>query len=219
MTEKRKTGRPTKTPGQKNTDEKIIDAAIDLFAQKGYNNVSVRNIAAAVGIKESSIYKHYTSKEQILQKIIQYPLAKIYTIAERNATTEQLIAKLGLEGFISESGVVFTNWMADSTTIKVLRIFYIELYHNDQIMQSYVDLITAGEVFWVSVFGMMMKQGLIKPSDPHVLASEFLAVFWNAFTDYFLVQYGRSSVSFMDLYSDSFARHIEHFIETVGETK
>jgi len=219
MTEKRKTGRPPKTPGQKNTDEKIIDAAIDLFAQKGYDNVSVRNIAAAVGIKESSIYKHYTSKEQILQKIIQYPLAKIYTIAERDATTEQLIAKMGLEGFISESGTVFTSWMTDPTTIKILRIFYIELYHNDQIMQSYVDLINAGEVFWTSVFGMMMKQGLIKPADPQVLASEFLAVFWNAFTDYFLVQYGRTSGSFMDRYSDSFARHTEHFINTAGETK
>jgi AcrR family transcriptional regulator len=219
MTQKRKTGRPTKTPGQKTTQEKIIDAAIDLFAQKGYNNISIRNIAAAVGIKESSIYKHYTSKDQILQKIIQYPLAKIYTIAERDDTTEQLITKMGVDGFLSESGTVFTNWITDPTTVKVLRIFYIELYHNDQILQSYVNLVTQGEMFWASVFNTMMKQGLIKPADPQMLASEFLAVFWNAFTDYFLVQYGRTSGSFMDLHSASLARHTEYFLKTVGESK
>ena len=74
--QKRKTGRPTKIPGQKDTAQRIFDEAIDLFAQKGYDNVSIRDIALAVGIKESSIYKHYTNKEAILQKIIQYPLEK-----------------------------------------------------------------------------------------------------------------------------------------------
>jgi AcrR family transcriptional regulator len=219
LTQKRKTGRPTKTPGQKTTPEKIIDAAIDLFAQKGYNNISIRNIAAAVGIKESSIYKHYASKNQILQKILQYPLTRIYTIAERDDTTEQLITKMGVDGFLSESGTVFTNWITDPTTVKVLRIFYIELYHNDQIMQSYVNLVNQGEMFWASVFNKMMKQGLIKPADPQMLASEFLAVFWTAFTDYFLVQYGRTSGSFMDLHSASLARHTEYFLKTVGESK
>jgi AcrR family transcriptional regulator len=219
MTQKRKTGRPTKTPGQKTTQEKIIDAAIDLFAQKGYNNISIRNIAAAVGIKESSIYKHYASKNQILQKILQYPLTRIYTIAERDDTTEQLITKMGVDGFLSESGTVFTNWITDPTTVKVLRIFYIELYHNDQIMQSYVNLVNQGEMFWASVFNTMMKQGLIKPADPQMLASEFLAVFWNAFTDYFLVQYGRTSGSFMDLHSASLASHTKYFLKTIGESK
>jgi AcrR family transcriptional regulator len=220
MTEKRrKTGRPTKIPGQKDTAEKIFDASIDLFAQRGYDKVSVRDIAAVVGIKESSIYKHYTSKEAILQKIIQYPLAKMYTIAARDDTTEQLITKMGLEGFISETGTVFANWMTDPKTIKILRIVYIELYHNDQIMQSYAELIDAGETFWTTTLSIMMKQGLIKASDPKLLATEFLAFFWNLFTEYFLVQYGRTSSSFMELYSDSLTRHIAYFMKTVGESK
>ncbi len=219
MTEKRKTGRPTKIPGQKETAERIFDAAIDLFAQRGYDNVSIRDIAAEVGIKESSIYKHYTSKEQILQKIIKYPLAKIYTIAQRDDTTEQLIAKMGLEGFISETGAVFASWMTDPNTEKILRIFYIEVYHNDEIMQSYTDLISAGETFWALVFSIMIKQGLIKPQDPQVLSSEFLAFFWNTFTNYFLIQYGRTSCSYIQLYLDSINRHVAHFMKAVGVSK
>ncbi len=219
MAQNKKTGRPTKIPGQKGTAEKIFDAAIDLFAQRGYVNVTIRDIASTVGIKESSIYKHYTSKEQILQKIIQYPLAKIYALAARDDTTEQLIAKLGIDGFIADSGNVFLSWMADANTLKILRIFYIELYHNNEIMESFVNLISAGETFWASVFSMMIKQGFVKPQDPQVLASEFLAFFWKTFTDYFLIQYGRTSCSFVELYTDSFERHVAFFMKTLGESK
>jgi AcrR family transcriptional regulator len=219
MAQKRKTGRPTKIPGQKATAEKIFDAAIDLFSQRGYDAVSIRDIAATVGIKESSIYKHYTSKDQILQKIVQYPLAKIYTIATRDETTEQLIANMGTEGFLNDCGMVFTGWLSDPSTVKILRIFYIELYHNNEIKKAYTDLINAGENFWTLVFSIMIKQGLIKPFDPALLSSEFLAYIWNAFTNYFLVQYGMISASFVELYSDSLTRHIAYFMKTMGESK
>ncbi len=213
--QKRKTGRPTKTPGQKETSEKIIQEAINLIAQNGYDNVTIRNIAAAVGIKESSIYKHYPSKEAILQKIIQYPLAKVYQIAARNDTTEQIITKLGVEGFMSDSGSVLTNWLSDPNTIKILRIFYIELYHNEQIKRSFNELITAGQSFWTMVFSIMIRKGFIKSTDPDVLAQEFLSFFWNTFTDYFLVRYGSTTESFTALYNDSFERHVSFFLKAV----
>ncbi len=213
MAVKRKTGRPPKIPGQIDTAEKIFDTAIELFAQRGYDSVSIRDIAKAVGIKESSIYKHYTNKEAILQKIIKYPLTKIYTIAEREETTEQLIAKEGVDGFLADCGNVFASWLTDPKTVKILRIFYIELYHNDQIKQSYLELLGAGETFWAEVMSIMMKQELIKSADPKVLSSMFLAFFWNAFADYFLVQYGRTSKSFVELYWEDLSRHIGYFVK------
>lgn len=219
MAVKRKTGRPPKIAGQQNTAEKIFDASIDLFAKSGYDNVSIRDIARTVGIKESSIYKHYTNKEEIFQKIIKYPLSKIYTIAQRDDTTEQLIAKEGVDGFLADCGNVFASWMSDEKTVKILRIFYIELYHNDQIAQSYRELINAGDTFWASVMAMMMNQGLIKQADPKVVSSIFMAFFWNAFTDYFLLQYGRTSKSFVELYWTDLSRHIEYFIAANKVTK
>jgi AcrR family transcriptional regulator len=217
MAQKRKTGRPTKTPGEKLTGDKIFDAAIDLFSQRGYNDVSIRDIAAAVGIKESSIYKHYSGKEEILQKITTYPLAQAIALGTRNDTTEQLVAKYGVQGFIGDAGNVFTTWMSDPTTLKVLRIFYIEMYHNEQIKKSFTDLIGAGEGLFTVAFGAMVKHKLIKPADPAVLSSEFLAFFWKTFAEYFLAWSGATSSTFNELYGAAIERHVAFFMNVLGE--
>jgi len=56
----------------KPTKERIFDVSLDLFSEKGYDGVSVREIAREVGIRESSIYNHYKNKEAILDAIIDY---------------------------------------------------------------------------------------------------------------------------------------------------
>ena len=52
------------------TKEKIIFESLRLFSQKGYDGVSMREIAAAVGIKGASIYNHFKGKEEILDVLI-----------------------------------------------------------------------------------------------------------------------------------------------------
>jgi len=54
------------------TKEKIMNAAINLFSDKGYSKISVRDIATAVGIKPASLYSHFTSKEDILHSLYDY---------------------------------------------------------------------------------------------------------------------------------------------------
>ena len=44
------------------TKEKILDAALTLFAENGYDGTSVEQIARFVGIKAPSLYKHYKGK-------------------------------------------------------------------------------------------------------------------------------------------------------------
>ena len=52
------------------TKERILDAALTLFAENGYNGTSVEQIAGIVGIKAPSLYKHYKGKEDILNALI-----------------------------------------------------------------------------------------------------------------------------------------------------
>ena len=52
------------------TKEAILHKSLYHFSQKGYSATSIREIATAVGIKESSIYAHFSSKEDIFRSVI-----------------------------------------------------------------------------------------------------------------------------------------------------
>ena len=50
----------------------LFNISVDLFAEQGYNNVTVRDIVRTAGIKAASIYYHFESKEKILEKIYEF---------------------------------------------------------------------------------------------------------------------------------------------------
>jgi len=52
------------------TKEKIFNAAVEFFSQRGYLAVSMREIAAAVGVTEGAIYRHFENKQAILDEIL-----------------------------------------------------------------------------------------------------------------------------------------------------
>ncbi len=54
------------------TKDLIFKSAVKLFSEKGYHATSIREIAKSVGIKESSIYNHYSGKNKILEAIMHY---------------------------------------------------------------------------------------------------------------------------------------------------
>lgn len=53
------------------TERRILDAATVLFYEKGYHASTMREVAAAVGIKAGSLYNHYASKEELLFRIAE----------------------------------------------------------------------------------------------------------------------------------------------------
>jgi AcrR family transcriptional regulator len=66
-------GRPRKQqpsrPGATARDE-ILDAAAELFTTQGYATTSTRSIAEAVGIRQSSLYHHFKTKDDILEVLL-----------------------------------------------------------------------------------------------------------------------------------------------------
>ena len=52
------------------TKDKILKEAFYLFSERGFHAVSVRDIARAVGIKESSLYNHFKNKQDIFDRIV-----------------------------------------------------------------------------------------------------------------------------------------------------
>ena len=81
------------------TKKIILNSAIELFYKKGYDQVSIRTIADSVGIKGSSIYNHFKSKEDILIEMVNYH--KEYVSNNYKGT----LAGVDIESITSESKV------------------------------------------------------------------------------------------------------------------
>ena len=53
------------------TRQRILDVSLDLFAQRGYAAVSIRDICAQVQVREGTIYYHFPNKRAIAQEILR----------------------------------------------------------------------------------------------------------------------------------------------------
>ena len=53
------------------TKERIMETALELFAEKGYLGPSMNDIAKKLGFTKAALYKHKTSKQEILKRILK----------------------------------------------------------------------------------------------------------------------------------------------------
>lgn len=63
---------------RKTTKQDIIDISIQLFGQKGVENVSMNDIASACDIRKASLYAHYKSREDIINACYKHSLQIYY---------------------------------------------------------------------------------------------------------------------------------------------
>lgn len=56
---------------EKNTKERILEEALKLFSQSGYMGTSMNDIAVELGVTKAALYKHYKSKQEILESIVE----------------------------------------------------------------------------------------------------------------------------------------------------
>ncbi len=88
----RRVGRPRSAPSQQvglSGREQILDAAGRMFSEQGYGAASTRKIATAVGVKQASLYYHFTSKEDILAGLLAGTIQPSLEFADRLATTHE----------------------------------------------------------------------------------------------------------------------------------
>lgn len=184
---KPKTGRPVKVPGEKGTKEKIFDAAVDLFAEKGYDGVSIRDIGRAIGITEGAVYKHYSSKEEILESIFSYVEGHIYPQAPEGSM-DALIDSLSFREILESMPRAMA---ADPRLTKITRIMIIEMYHNEKI-RNYVrrELFDRPAEETGILFRKLLEKGKLRPCDPETMATMFISylVYW--YFETFIFGYG-----------------------------
>ncbi len=72
------------------TAERILDAAEDLFAEKGYSATSLSDVADRVGIRSPSLYNHFRNKEALYLAVLERLLAEFSRPLQEMARSPQL---------------------------------------------------------------------------------------------------------------------------------
>ncbi|MDG2303126.1 MAG: helix-turn-helix domain containing protein [Candidatus Binatia bacterium] len=70
---------------ESSTATRILDVAEQLFAERGFAAVSVREIAGRVSLNQASIYNHFSSKQALYEAVLERGFAPIRLLLERGA--------------------------------------------------------------------------------------------------------------------------------------
>lgn len=156
------------------TRDRILDSALTLFSEKGYDGVGVDLIAENAGIKGPSLYRHFKGKEDIFNCLIE----KVAEYYELNFGSESHPGKIpeSMEELIvlSLRRIHFT--MHDEILQKTRRILAMEQFRNAWIAQLASKYHMDGvQKMYQKIFERMMEANILKADDAELLAVEFAA--------------------------------------------
>ena len=164
--------RPIKVEGR-DTRRDILTAALDLFAQDGFFGTSMRQIARAVGVRESALYHHFASKDAILVALVQeLGPGRASELAEIDLD-EALRA--GGEAFLKEvTGRIVEIW----STPEEQKFARLMLAEGPRLGAGGVlhplTVIGRAQKLLSQLFAELMRRGVVKKLEPDVVALEFI---------------------------------------------
>ncbi len=156
------------------TKERILEAALTLFAENGYNGTSVEQIARAVGIKAPSLYKHYKSKEDILNALIDSAEVRY----DEMFGSERNIGKIpeSRDEFIRMTMGRISFTMRDPIIRKTRMFLVQEQFRNERTSEvTTMHQLDGIQGMFAKILEGMMEKGLVKKDDPQLLSAELTA--------------------------------------------
>ena len=158
----------------KDTKERILGAALDMFSRNGYTGTNIRELAASLGIVKSGLYKHFESKEEIWNTLLD---AMIAYYGERFGSREHLpCAPDSLEGLVALTMQMTDLTIHDEKIIKTRKLLTIEQFRDERARDlATKHFLTGLRDMFTPVFQSMMDKGLIRKDDPAMLAFAYTA--------------------------------------------
>lgn len=164
------------------TKERIVEEALTLFSTKGFKGTSVKNIAEAVGIKDASLYKHFKSKQEILDTIVATMKLHIGEMSQHMGLpndedmkkTSLVYASYNEDMLVELSKNIFLFYLKDSFISRFWRMGNIEQYQNAAIYKMFRQLFLEDSItYQTMLFAQMIKDGAFTGKDASVMAMNF----------------------------------------------
>lgn len=162
------------------TKERITEAALELFSQHGYDGVSVRDIARAVGIRESSLYNHFENKRAIFDGIVDFCVQQSERYFRQSALPfaegddASIYQGIGLDRLQELIERTFRFFFDDPWNARFRRLLLLSQYTDprcrDIYRQLYRDKCVQVQAY---IFAALMDAGELRREDPMAVAAEF----------------------------------------------
>ena len=167
----------------KSTRQRVIDEALTLFSVRGYERVTVAEIAEAVGIKAPSLYNHFKSKQDIFNAILDEMKASYDRQAAamqmdgRDAEKDQpLYTGVSEDAIVERSMQLLLYFLHDDSERKFRKMLIVEQYGNKDLAavyaKQYVDFPLS---YQSALFGLMVSMGVAIPENPQIMALQYYA--------------------------------------------
>ena len=196
--------RPQNASGER-TRQAILDAALTLFADRGFFGTSIRDIAGAVGITESAIYNYFPGKTELFEALFtaeQQPVMQRLSALKKEPIHDA-------RATLTSLAIWIVNQFAEPQQQELFRIFLsdgVRLAKDGQI-----HLLSRVSIRYTTLEDLMrrlVRGGALRRADPEQLASEFIGplLLWR------LLQVLGSDFAIVRNPEAFARRHVEHFL-------
>ncbi|MEQ8973994.1 MAG: helix-turn-helix domain-containing protein [Coleofasciculus sp. C1-SOL-03] len=168
------------------TKQRILDAAQRLFASRGYNGTTTRDLAAKAGVAEGTLFRHFESKKAILVEVATQGWVELLT----DLLTE--LSEMGSYKAVAQ--VMRRRMMRMHENADMMRVCFMEAqFHPDLRDRIQSEVIAKMSDVAEAFFETAMERGIYRRTNPKVVARVFLGMFAVAgFSDETIMEPGAS---------------------------
>ncbi len=168
---------------QEDTKQVILEKALELFSAKGYDSVSMGEIAKAVGMKAPSLYNHYSGKQAIFDAIVESTVMQYekYTDAIHVHVQEAekdfaVFSEMEEDVLVQKVCKIFLYSLHDKAISRFRRMMTLEQFRSPALSAlysaRYVDRLTD---YHVRIFESLIARGEIRQENPRTLVMMYVA--------------------------------------------
>lgn len=159
---------PEARPGQ------ILDAALEVFAMKGFRNATMEEIARSAGITKGTIYLYFASKEDVFLSMLRLEFDKAITLLPRMA----LDPGQDLEGYTARLGKELLDMLMAPRITKVVPLVIAELNHLPSLRKFYQEeVVPKANIQLAKLLTTGMEMGFIRRMNPIIAARCLLGMY------------------------------------------
>ena len=200
------------------TKEQIMEASLELFSQNGFLGTSMSDIASQLKITKGALYKHYESKQKILERIIErmaeldLERANEYEMPDAKLdNSAESYTHISAEKIREYSIAQFRHWTEEKFSAQFRKMLTLEQFRSKKMSGLYQNYLAAGPLEYMTEIFKKMTDS--KPKAKQV-ALEFYGPIFILYSIYDGVSEDKKKSVFVQL-----ENHIKNFIEQLEKER